>query len=54
MLSLHSPQTDQSIMVSLIMIFSSVGISHRLKDVKFYMQQREPFSWRMAKTLDEI
>jgi hypothetical protein len=22
--------------------------------VKFYMQQREPFSWRMAKTLDEI
>jgi hypothetical protein len=24
------------------------------EDVKFYMQQREPFSWRMAKTLDEI
>jgi hypothetical protein len=24
------------------------------ESVKFYMQQREPFSWRMAKTLDKI
>jgi hypothetical protein len=27
---------------------------HNTRTVKFYMQQREPFSWRMAKTLDEI